>query len=78
MLERIKAVEKKNGWTDELSTCYAPIVEKANRIRMMYAMYHKNHNDKLLDKIRDGLLDVAKKDKALVEEFIKKLEKVPV
>lgn len=78
MLERIKAIEKKNGWTDELSLCYAPIVEKANRIRMMYAMYHKNHNDKLLDKIRDGLLDVAEKDKALVEEFIKKLEKVAV
>ena len=78
MLERIKAVEKKNGWTDELSIRYTPIVEKANHIRMMYAMYHKNHNDKLLDKIRDGLLDVAKSDKALVEEFIKKLEKVAV
>ena len=78
MLERIKAVEKKNGWTDELSTHYIPIVEKANCIRMMYAMYHKNHNDKLLDKIRDGLLDVAKNDRALVEEFIKKLEKVAV
>ena len=78
MLERIKAVEKKNGWTDELSLRYTPIVEKANRVRMMYAMYHKNHNDKLLDKIRDSLLDVAKNDKALVEEFIKKLEKVAV
>ena len=78
MLERIKAVEEKNGWTDELSARYAPIVEKANCIRIMYAMYHKNHNDNLLDKIRDGLLDVAKNDKALVEEFVKKLEKVAV
>lgn len=74
MLDRIKAVENKNGWGNELSERYLPIVEKANRIRIMYAMYHKNHNNKLLDKIRDGLLDIAKNDKALVEEFIKKLE----
>ena len=74
MLDRITAVEKKKGWTNELSERYSPIVEKANRIRMMYAMYHKNHNDKLLDKIRDGLLDIAQRDKELVGEFIKKLE----
>ena len=74
MLDRIKAVEKKNGWTNELSERYLPIVEKANRIRMMYAMYHKNHNNKLLNKIRDGLLELSKNDRCLVEEFIKKLE----
>ena len=74
MLDRITAVEKKKGWSNELSERYSPIVEKANRIRMMYAMYHKNHNDKLLDKIRDGLLDIAKRDKDVVGEFIKKLE----
>ena len=74
MLDRIKAVEIKNGWDSELSERYIPIVEKANNIRMMYAMYHKNHNDKLLDKIRDGLIDLGKSDRILVEEFIKKLE----
>jgi len=74
MLERIRAVENKNGWSNELSERYAPVVEKANRIRMMYAMYHKNHNDKLLDKIHDGLLDLARSDKELVGEFISKLE----
>ena len=74
MLDRIKAVEKKRDWNNDLSERYAPIVEKANRIRMMYAMYHKNHNNKLLDKIRDGLLDIAKSDRDIVEKFIKKLE----
>ena len=74
MLDRIKAVENKNGWSNELSEHYAPVVEKANRIRMMYAMYHKNHNDKLLDKIRDGLLDLAKSDKDLAGEFVIRLE----
>ena len=74
MLDRIKAVEKKNDWSNELSECYTPIVEKANQIRMMYAMYHKNHNQKLLDRIHYGLLDLGKSDRALVEKFIKKLE----
>lgn len=76
MLDRIKVVENKNGWSNELSERYAPVVEKANRIRMMYAMYHKNHNDKLLDKIRDGLLDLAQSDKEIVGEFISRLEEL--
>ena len=76
MLDRIKVVENKNGWSNELSERYAPVVEKANRIRMMYAMYHKNHNDKLLDKIRDGLLGLAQSDKEIVGEFISRLEEL--
>ena len=59
-----------------MSERYAPVVEKANRIRMMYAMYHKNHNDKLLDKIRDGVLELAVSDKELVGEFISRLEEL--
>lgn len=74
MLDRIKAIERKRGWSNELSERYLPIVEKANRIRMMYAMYHKNHNNRLLNMIRDGLLELSKNDKCLVEEFIKKME----
>ena len=76
MLDRIKAVENKNGWSNELSERYAPVVEKANCIRMMYAMYHKNHNDKLLDKIRDGLLELADSDREIVGEFISRLEEL--
>lgn len=76
MLDRIKAVEDKNGWSNELSERYASVVEKANRIRMMYAMYHKNHNDKLLDKIHDGLLELADNDKDIVGEFISRLEEL--
>ena len=76
MLDRIKAVENKNGWSNELSERYAPVVEKANRIRMMYAMYHKNHNDKLLDKIRDGLLELVDSDREIVGEFISRLEEL--
>ena len=75
MLDRIKAVESKNNWSNELSKYYEPVVEKANLIRMMYAMYHKNHNDKLIEKIHDGLMDVAKSDRIIVAEFIKALEK---
>ena len=78
MYERIKAIEAKNGWGDELSNRYAPIVAKADRLRMMYAMYHKNNNNKLLDKIRDGLLDLADRDKELVEELVNRLEALTI
>ena len=74
MLERIAAIETRNGWGSDLSETSAYVVEKANRIRMMYAMYHKNYNKKLLDKIRDGLIDLSNSDKELVGEFIKRLE----
>ena len=76
MLDRIKAVENKNGWNNELSERYTPVVDKANCIRTMYAMYHKNHNDKLLQKIHDGLLDLAQSDKEIVGEFISRLEEL--
>lgn len=76
MLDRIKAVESKNGWDNSLSERYAPVVEKANRIRIMYAMYHKNHNDKLLDKIHDGLLELADSDREIVGDFIGRLEEL--
>lgn len=76
MLERITAIEIRNGWGNDLSERYAYVVEKANCIRMMYAMYHKNYNKKLLDKIRDGLIDLSNRDKELVGEFIKRLEEL--
>ena len=76
MLDRIKAVESKNGWNNDLSERYAAVVEKADHIRVMYAMYHKNHNDKLLDKIREGVLCLAQSDKSLIGEFIDRLEEV--
>ena len=74
MLERIKAVENKNEMSNALSQRYANVVSKADKIRIMYAMYHKNHNNKLLDKIRDGLLELAQSDKELVGELISILE----
>lgn len=78
MLDRIKAVENKNGWDNELSENYAPVVDKANRIRIMYAMYHKNHNNALLDKIRFGLIEIRKMDEDLITKFIKRLEEITV
>ena len=76
MLGRITAVEKKHSWNSDLSDRYATVVDKANRIRIMYAMYHKNHNDRLLDMIYDGLIQISKMDKELVGEFINRLEEL--
>lgn len=76
MLDRIKAIESKHGLSDSLSKKYAPVVVNANRLRMMYAVYHRNHNDRLLDKIRDGLLDVKNADNETVKVFINTLEEL--
>lgn len=76
MLMRIQAVEEKLGWSSELSDAYAPIVDKANRIRMAYAMYHRKRRDSMLDGIRDGILEVKKMDNEIVRKFIDKLETV--
>lgn len=76
MLMRIQKVEQKLGWNSELSDAYAPIVDKANRVRMAYAMYHRKRRDSMLDGIRNDLLDVGKMDRQLVGEFIDKLETV--
>ena len=76
MLMRIQKVEQKLGWNSELSDAYAPIVDKANRVRMAYAMYHRKRRDSMLDGIRNDLLDVGKLDRQLVGEFIDKLETV--
>lgn len=74
MLDRIKAIEKKRGWNDELSTQYAPLVEDANRVRMMYAMYHKTQKQSLLDKMKAGILVVRNKEEEILKEFIKRME----
>ena len=74
MLDRIKAVEGKKEWDSELSDRYAPLVDEANRVRGMYAMYHKNQKAVLLDRIKNGLLGLREKEFDILQAFIKRLE----
>ena len=78
MLERIKAIEKKNAWGTDLSERYAVAVQKADLVRMMYAMYHKNYNNKLLDKIRNGIIELKHMDEDIIGDFIEKLENIVI
>lgn len=74
MLDRIKAVEEKKGWDSALSDRYAPLVDEANRLRGMYAMYHKNRKVSLLDKISTGLISLREKEYDILQDFVKKME----
>ena len=76
MLMRIRAVEAKLGWDSALGDAYMPVVDKANRVRMAYAVYHRKRRDSMLEGIRNDLLEVGKQDRQLVGEFINKLETV--
>jgi hypothetical protein len=74
MLDRIKAIEKRRGWDTEFSSKYAPLVEDTNRVRMMYAMFHKTQKESLLDKMKNGILTFKSKEEEILKDFIKKME----
>ena len=74
MLDRIKAIEEKRGWDIELSSKYAPLVDDANRARMMLAMFHKNQKATLLDKMKNILLDLRERESEILKELIKRME----
>lgn len=74
MLDRIRAIEEKRGWEADLSIKYQPIVEDANRVRMIYAMYHKNQKPALLDKIKNGILNFKDKEYEILQEFVRRME----
>jgi len=76
MLDRIIAVEKKLGWNNEISNAYRPIVEQANSLRMMYALYHRKKRDSVLQSIQKGLAEIEKKERAVLNNFVDQLEKV--
>lgn len=74
MLDRIRAIEARRNWNDELSAAYEPIVEEANRLRVMYSIYHKTKKASLLDGIRNGLLHIKKAEKEILTTFVERME----
>lgn len=78
MLERLKAVETKHNWDPAFSEQYAPLVDLANRIRMMYAVYHKTRKTSLLDGIRNGLTELSRKEYDILTDFVGKMEEEQV
>ena len=75
MLDRIVAVEQKQGWNDEISSAYQAIVEEANSIRMMYALYHRKRRDSILQNIQKRLAALKERESEILQTFIQCLEK---
>jgi hypothetical protein len=74
MLERIRRIEEKHAWEPVYSKQYEPLVELANRVRMMYAIYHKTSKKVILDGIHNGLLELGKREFEILSEFTVKME----
>ena len=74
MLERLKAIEKKNGWDPTYSEQYAPLVDQANRARIAYAVFQKTQKTPLLDGIHNDLLNLREKEQEILTGFVKKME----
>lgn len=74
MLDRLCAVENLEHWEPTFSMEYKPLVDLANRVRMMYAMYHKNNKGSILDSIQNGLFELRDKEQDILQRFVEKLE----
>ena len=74
MLERILAIESKRGWDNSLSDAYRSLVDQADKIRMMYAVYHKMGRVSILDGVGKGLLEIKGKEKDILNKLIDKME----
>ena len=74
MQERLKAIEKRNGWMPTYSERYAPLVDEANRARMMYAVFHRTKKPTLLDGIKNSLLNLREQENEILSGFVDKME----
>ena len=76
MQKRLEAVEQKLGMDNEISSEYAELVRESDRLRMIYAVYHKNQRQALLIPVRDGLRALMERERIILERFIDKAEGV--
>lgn len=74
MLDRIIALENKNEWGSELSSEYKSIVDTADKLRLMYAVYDRTQRPSLLDSIYNGLFEIKAKEKDILTRLILKME----
>ena len=74
MLKRLRAVEEKLKIDTSISTAYGELVQETDRLRMLYALYHRKKKDSLLLSVKNGLLELKTKEKNLLEQFVQKVE----
>ena len=74
MLERIKKMEAVLKLGGKSSTAYESIVDEANTIRLLYASYHLKRRNSLLPTIRQKLIIMKKREREILNKFVKKVE----
>lgn len=74
MLERIRACEEHLQLGDDFGNAYAPLVKKADNMRMMYALYNQRRRDSLLLSIKQGLQEIRMAETTMLREFAHKIE----
>lgn len=75
MLERLEKMEITLGLNNRTSTAYKRIVAEADKMRMLYASHHMRRRDAVLPVIHTKLIDVKKRERELLKNFIKKAER---
>ena len=76
MLERLQKVEETLGLDDKSSKLYSKIVNSANDMRSMYAIYTINPKEEILPRIKSKLQYLKKRELEILKDFIIKAERV--
>ncbi len=76
MYDRLHAIEQYYGWDNSFSSEYQALVSLADRVRMMYAVYHKNRREALLVGIKNGILLFKEKEVDILSRFVNKMEEI--
>lgn len=74
MHERILRIEDTLSIPHTYSEDYLPLVESANKMRMLYAAHHRKRRDSLLPGIKNTLLSVKEDEERILSNLLEKME----
>ena len=76
MLERLQAVEVYLKHDSQSSEQYKEIVKESESIHALYAIYKMRKRKRVLPMIREKILVMAREERDVLTEFVKKMEGV--
>lgn len=74
MQKRIKAIEEKMELGNDISNAYSKILKENDRLRMLYAIYHKKPKTSLMLSIKEGMNYLKEAEKKELYALIKQME----
>ena len=74
MQKRIKAIEEKMELGNDISNAYSKILKENDRLRMLYAIYHKKPKTSLMLSIKEGMNYLKEAEKKELYALIKHME----